>query len=86
MSYETLKKVAVLCGFGMAMLCLALNLWRGADLLHAAFSAFWVMLTVSLALLGVSRLVIAVLLNFLQQQSEEVKKRERRLPPAKPAA
>ena len=83
MNYETLKKIAVLCGFSAAMLCLAINLFCGTELLHAAFSAFWVMLTVALVLLGISRLMIAVLLNFLQQQSEEMKDRARDLPPGK---
>lgn len=70
MNNHAIKKIAVLCGFLAGILSLAINLMCGSDLFYAAFSACWVMLAASLLLLGIMRMVVSVLMDFLHQQTQ----------------
>ncbi|OGV68999.1 MAG: hypothetical protein A3K19_31115 [Lentisphaerae bacterium RIFOXYB12_FULL_65_16] len=73
MQREAYRKIVLVMGLGIGVLCLLLNLAMGSDLLHAAFNALCVMLAASLILFHVMRWVGMVLGRFLQEQTQRTR-------------
>ncbi len=75
---DALRRLVLMFAFIIALVCLAINLYIGNDLLYSAFIAFCVMLGVGIVLFLATKAIAKVLLMYLFEQKkakeEELKK------------